>query len=111
MNREGHPKAECLRLATNFLISNETDSLGLIVGVFWQRQAVLSPNFETRCDGLLKVRERSLARFALADAAGNGWAFSDPDAIFIPVQSARKLMEFSLSFPSRFGSAAGSGVF
>jgi hypothetical protein len=56
-----------------------------------KRQAAFSPRFEASRDGFLDIGERFVAGFALTDAAGDGRAFDDPDAIFIPVQCGHEL--------------------
>lgn len=66
--------------------------LGTAVYLVWQkgwqrelqRQAAFGPNFQTGGDGFADIGDILLTGISLADAAWNGRAFGDLNAVFIP---------------------------
>jgi hypothetical protein len=74
-----------------------------LLGLDGEWHAAICPHFEKGRDWFTDVRQSFLPRLSLAAATGDGWAFGDPDSVFVAFKCVEKshLDEATLHF--RFG--------
>jgi len=63
-----------------------------------QRHPTFRPHFQASGDGFADVGKGFIVGVALADTAGDGRAFGDPNAVLIPVKCSNELPEGTLTF-------------
>jgi len=62
-----------------------------------ERHALFSADLQTAVNGLVDVSRSLVFGFALADAAGDGRTFGNPDAIFVTFQGNHEFHGWALA--------------